>query len=145
MPWLWRPFYLREYWPDSSEPASKIRVQKKKKKSRTRTAVGKGESGLRGGRREFQEGSVINPVRSSPNKGLPPTPRCCLNQQKETRFGSEAKESFLLWSEDVEADAQALEHMPWDKRGSLEMNLHFNLYQKARAFYILKVPKGFLL
>ena len=55
------------------------------------------------------------------------------------------KESFLLWSEDVEADAQALEHMPWDKRGSLEMNLHFNLYQKARAFYILKVPKGFLL
>ena len=43
-----------------------LRSELKKKK--------KGESGLRGGRREFQEGSVINPVKSSPNKGSPPNP-----------------------------------------------------------------------
>ena len=48
---------------------SELKKKKKKGGAGQELLVGKGESGLRGGRREFQEGSVKNPVKSSPNKG----------------------------------------------------------------------------
>ena len=44
-----------------------------------------------------------------PNKG--PSTWCRWSRQNETKFGSEAKESFIRWSENGRSWAQALERM----------------------------------
>ena len=51
--------------------------------------------------------SITKPPKSVPDQGLPA--RCCWSQWNKTELDSEAKESFLLWPKEGEAEAWAVE------------------------------------
>ena len=50
---------------------------------------------------------ITKPPKSVPDQGLPA--RCCWSQWNKTELDSEAKESFLLWPKEEEAEAWAVE------------------------------------
>ena len=86
---------------------------------------------------------VTDPLEPVPKKCL--SSLCPISQQKETEFGSEAKESFILWSENGELGAPALEHrlsLKGHGRGCFVGSLHWEVWNScgAGAAVLLTAP-----